>query len=360
MTTVWPLPRISYKNLKQVEETRPVALLTSEAAWNQVGDLLNLPLVVQAEPEENDRDLLNYLADNLPSQAEAVYVVGEGTPLIAGKIVANVNKLPLIVIPTRLDTDMPYEGHVLLTTEGLLTYIDTGPPSEVVIDWDVIQAAPHEERAGAIVDVLAIVTALLDWRYAAKLSKNTERQKFSSWAAGVAAGLASQAIKSAKEIGEGKVEALKTLVDLMLISVQLASQLDHDRHQEGTEHYFGFSLENQGAEVSHASAVGPGILWAAALHGQDPAPLRDALESAGVALDRLRTGDVQLAVRDLPNFCATNNLPYSRAHDIDPFSDQVRQTLERAGIIDVEGWQLSTESAAGEEAATESSGEASD
>jgi glycerol dehydrogenase-like iron-containing ADH family enzyme len=211
----------------------------------------------------------------------------------------------------------------------------------VIIDWSVIEAAPTHERAVAIVDVLSIVTALLDWRYAAKANRNTAQQKFSAWGAGVAAGLASQAIKSAKAIGEGEAEALRTLLDLLMMSVQLASQLGHDRHQEGSEHYFGYSLENQGAKFSHAEAVGPGILFASALHGQDTSALREALENAGVPLNRLRAADIRLAVNDLPAFCAANNLPYGIAHELDPLSEQVTKALEKAGMVetDTTGWQ---------------------
>lgn len=334
MSTVWPLPKVTYTPLNMTTETRPVALLTSETAWTNFGNLLNLPLVVQAEPTSNDRDLLDYLADHLPSQTGVIYVLGQGIPLTAGKLVANKNKLPLVVVPTAISSDEIFEPHVTLPAEGLMHRLEVGPASEVIIDWSVIEAAPAYERAAGIVDVVAIVTALLDWRYAAKLNRNTPEQQFSQWGAGVAAGLATQAIKSAKEIGEGKIEALRTLVDLLMMSVQLANQLGHDRHEEGTEHYLAFSMGNQGAKFDHAEVVGPGILFASALHGQDPSALRDALMTSGVRLDQLRFGDVRLAINDLPNFCNNNNLPFGIGHEIDPFSERVTKALEKAGLVD--------------------------
>lgn len=342
MSTIWPLPKVTFRPLSEINETRPIALLTSETAWHSLSSLLNLPLVVQAEPTRSDLDLMTYLAENLPAQAEAVYVVGTGVALTAGKIVAGANNLPLIVIPTALDSDMIFESYASITAQGLRTIKTTGPAHEVIIDWDVIQVAPVEERAVAIADVIAIVTALLDWRYATQHNKNAENEKYSVWAAGVAAGLAAQAIKIAKPVGEGNIEAMRILVDMLMMSVQLASQLGHDRHQEGTEHYLAFSLENQGAQISHAEAVGTGILFASTLHGQDPSSLRDALESVGVNLNRVRAGDIQLAINDLPAFCLANNLPYGRAHDLDPLSDEVRLAFEKAGFQTRGGWDVST------------------
>ncbi len=330
---IWPLPKVNFTKLNEIEERRPVALLTSDDAWSQVGHLMDLPLIVQAEPVDHDQELMDYLAEHLPSQTEVVYVVGNGVPLTAGKVVASANNLPLVVVPTAIDSDAIFESFVAYMKDGLMTRQETGPPNEVIIDWEVIEAAPAAERTGAVVDILAIVTALLDWRYAAKNNRNIAEHKFSAWGAGVAAGLASQAIKSARAIGEGKVEAMRTLVDLVMMSVQLAHQLGHDRHQEGTEHYLVYSLQNQGATFKYAEAVGSGILLASALHGQDPNALKDALEAAGLGSNQLRAGDVRLAINDLPTFCATNDLPYSIAHDLDPLSDEVAQALDKAGLL---------------------------
>lgn len=331
MSKIWPLPKVTFSSLNLIEEKRPVALLTSDDAWQSVGHLLNLPLVVQAEPVQEDQELMHYLAQNLPSQAEVVYVVGTGAPLVAGKMVANANKVPLVVVPTAIDSDALFESFVTFMKDGLLTRVETGAPSELIIDWALIEAAPAHQRAGAIADLLAIVTALLDWRYAGQQNRTTPDERFSAWGASVAAGLGSQAIKSAKAIGEGQVEALRTLIDLVMMSVQLAHQLGHDRHQEGTEHYFAYALQNNGVHNFHAEMVGPGILFTAALHRQDPTALREALTQAGIRLDQLRNADVQLAINDLASFCATNNLPYGIAHDLDTSSDQVKSALEKAG-----------------------------
>lgn len=333
MSTIWPLPKVTITTLKDVDEKRPAALITSDEAWSQVAHLLNLPLVVQAEPMDTSEDLIDYLADNLPSQVEVIYAVGNGTPVVAGKIVAHRNNLPLILVPLALDTDGLFESFVERMDEnGLWRRQDAAPASELLIDWEVITAAPPHLRGAAIVDLLSIVTALLDWRYAARQNRTREDQKFSAWGASVAAGLASQAIKSAAAIGQGKVEALHTLLDLLMISVQLANQLGHDRHQEGTEHYFAFSLRNQGAKATHAELVVPGILITSKLHGQDPGSIRGALQSAGLRLDQVRAADAQLAMNALPNFCATNDFPFGIGHELDPMSDEVKAAMQAAGF----------------------------
>lgn len=343
MSLIWNLPKVRFTSLNDIEETRAVAVITNPAVWAKVGDSLNLPIVVQSEPETNSLSQFNLMAGNLPDTVQAVYAVGTGIPVTAGKIVAHVNNVPLIIVPEALESDALFEAHVFLPKDGKLNRIETGPAEWVMLDWDLIQEAPQARRSAAIVDVLAIVTALLDWRYAARLGKNPPEEKFSAWGASVAASLASQAIKSASAIGEGSPDALRTLVDLLMTSVQLAGQMGHDRHQEGTEHYFAFSMENQGVTAPHAETVSAGLLFASALHGQDPNSLRDALGNVGINVDKLAARDIKRAIGDLADFCEANELPFGRSHDLDPFSDAVGEALDIAGILHTDKPEIATD-----------------
>jgi glycerol-1-phosphate dehydrogenase [NAD(P)+] len=299
-------------------------------------------VVVQAEPDRTDNEFLDYLAENVPSLVEAIYCVGSGTVVTIAKVVAHKRDLPLVIIPTELDTDQILEGHAeLMDNDGIIINVMTGPAERIIVDWDVIQAAEPHKRAGVVADMLAIVTGLLDWRYAAKLKRTAPDQQFVPWAAGIAAGLASHTIKIADAIGRGEVEALRTLLDLTSVSVQLANQLGHARQQEGTEHYLAFALQKLGVHASHAECLGPGILLTSALHSQDPSALRDALEKAGVRLDQLRPADIQVALNDLQGFVLANDLPYCIAHEIEPLSDRWQKALEIAKIAgDTGGWEI--------------------
>jgi glycerol dehydrogenase-like iron-containing ADH family enzyme len=210
--TIWSLPEIRYTSLSDLSEERPVAILSDTASWDRVGSSISLPVVVQAEPDRTDSEFLDYLAENVPALVEAIYAIGSGQVITIARVVAHKRGLPLVIIPTELDTDQILEGHAeLMDNDGILTNVMTGPAERIVIDWDVIQAADPHRRAGVVADMLAIVTGLLDWRYAAKQKRAAPDQQFVPWAAGIAAGLASHTIKIADAIGRGEVEALRTL-----------------------------------------------------------------------------------------------------------------------------------------------------
>lgn len=340
---VWSLPKVRYAALGEIEEARPVALITDKASWARVSGQLNLPILVQAEPEASTRSLLDELAQNVPARVEVIYAVGTAAQIKAGKIVAHTNNLPLVIVPVALDTDQILEPHVELIENGVMSRVVTGAATDVIIDMNVILATPRDKRAGMLADMLSIVTGLLDWRYAVQQQKAPPEHQFNSWAANIATGVARQSIKIAPAIGEGNEEAFRNLLDLTAVSVQLANQLGHFRHQEGTEHYLAGSLENQGVtNLTHAELLAPGIMLTSALHGQDVAVLRDGLMKAGIPIDKLRAADLRLALDDLPNFVAINGLPHAMAHDLDPVSDKVTQALETAGYRedDTGGWQF--------------------
>ena len=334
-STIWPLPKIEFRELSSVKESRPVALLTSEPAWSGVRSLLDLPIVVQAEPHTANHDFLKDLAENLPPQVEAVYGVGGGLASDAAKFIGRTNNLPTTVIPTALSVDGFFTSLVAVREGGSVHYVELGPSDQVIIDWEVVRNAPADIRGTGIVELLSIVTGLLDWRYAAERSKNTPETRFTPWAAGLAAGIAQQAFRIADGVGQGKIESLRNLLDLMCTEVSLTNQLGHNRPQEGSEQFFAYAIEprtSSGRGVPYADLVGPGILIAAAMHGQDIGPIRQTIASAGVRLGQLRRDDIRQTLEILPQYVVNHNLPYSILNEFDPTPARIDDIMTTTGL----------------------------
>lgn len=335
MTTIWNLPRIETRELSSINEDRPTALLTGRKAWDAVGTMVNLPLVVQAEPHTADRGFMDSLAEGLPPQVEVIYGVGGGLVGDVAKYIGWKRNLPVILVPTALSVDGFFTPIVAVREMGSVGYETTGPAESVIIDWDIVSNAPTNIRGTGIVEILSIVTGLLDWRYATERNKNTPETRFQPWAASLAAGIAQQAFKIARGVGEGKVEALEELLDLICIEVQLTNQLGHTRPQEGSEQYFAYAIEPRiarGRGIPYADLVGPGILISAALHGQDIAPLKATLASAGIRLGELPPNNIYDTLIKLPNYVRQHDLPYSILHDTDITPDKAKELITKTGL----------------------------
>lgn len=335
MTTIWSLPQIEIVDLTTVKETRPTALVTGERSWQAVSTLLELPVVVQAEPQRADQEYLEMLASSLPPQVEVIYGVGGGLVSDVAKYLGWSKKLPVIIVPTALSQDGFLTALVACRMAGTVQYITTGPAARLIVDWDVIRDAPAYVRGAGISELLTIVTGLLDWRYAAERNKTTPETRFQPWAAGIMAGIAQQAFKIAAGVGRGNVESLRNLLDLLCLEVQLTNQIGHNRPQEGSEQFFAYAIEpkaSRGRPLPYADRVGPGILIAAALHGQDIEPIRSTLQSAGIRLGQLRPDDIIDTINALPEYVRRHELPYSILNDLDLTSERVRELLATTGL----------------------------
>ena len=295
--------------------------------------------MVQGEPPNASRAFLDAMADGLPPQVEVVYAVGGGLVCDAAKYVGRKRHLPVVVVPTILSVDGFFTAQVAVREGGTVRYEETGPVDKVIIDWDIVSSAPAHFRGTGIAEILSIVTGLRDWQYAAEQNKNTEKERFQPWAAGLAAGIAQQAFKIAQGVGDGKVESLQSLLDLICIEVQLTNQLGHNRPQEGSEQYFAYAIEPKVARdrgIPYADLIGPGIMIAAALHGQDVTSIRETLSSAGIRLGQLKPDDIIETLQMLPQYVRVHNLPYSILHDLDPTSERTRDLIATTGL-DVSG-----------------------
>ena len=312
---VWPLPRITFHELSSVQESRLTALITTPAIWANIKNSLELPIAVQSEPHRIDRDFLETLGAGVPQQIGVIYAIGPDTTIDAAKVIAWRSHKPLVIVPTAFSSDAALCSTAAVRDHGEMIDLVTGPSEQVIIDWHVITDASPNERGAGIADVLAITTALLDWNYAAKRNKTTLDTKLAPWALSVAVSLAQQALKIAPAVGQGNPEALRNLFDLLCLMVQLDNQLGHRRASHGLEHLFA-DVVKADPGVSHVEKVAAGILYSAALNSQDPQPLRNALEAAGIRCDRITPAEARTAALGLGAYVKAHpDLPYSLAND---------------------------------------------
>ena len=115
--------------------------------------------------------------------------------------------------------------------------------------------------------------------------------------------------------GEGIPKGLKQLVDCLALEVQLCNQIGHSRPEEGSEHYFAYSVEHRVSQtLPHGDLVGPGILIAAHLQEQDVSPLKQALVDCNVPIDHIPHASVLETLEQLPSYSEFHSLPFGIAH----------------------------------------------
>jgi glycerol-1-phosphate dehydrogenase [NAD(P)+] len=251
-------------------------------------------------------------------QSPVIYAVGGGLAVDAAKYLANGLHLPLTCLPTALSVDAFFTWASGVRHEGCVQYIETQPPGRLIIDMDVLAAAPEAIRAAGICDVLSIATGLWDWEFAAERGKNPEGMELIPWVADAAQSILDGALECAEAAGEGDEDGLKQLIDCLAMEVQLCNQIGHARPEEGSEHYFAYAAENLMGKkgLSHGELVGPGILLMAEYQDQDTEELEEALLACHIPLENIPEDVLGATLRGLPAYVRKHDLPYGIAHEL--------------------------------------------
>ena len=320
---IWNLPIVEFIPFDELEEEQPVALVTTEGAWEAVADdLAHLDIKWRTQVTEATAAHFATITDQLQQikkddSSLVVYSVGSGLAVDAAKYIANELNLPLICLPTALSVDAFLTWTSGVRHQGCVKYIETKTPERLIVDVDVLATAPPGIRAAGICDVLSIATGLWDWEYAAEKGENPEGMELVPWVADAAQAILDGALLCAEAAGARDADGLKELLDCLALEVQLCNQIGHSRPEEGSEHYFAYSIENLiGKSLPHGDLVGPGILLMAEFQGQDTEYLEGALKACHIPLDNLPEDIVGATLMGLPDYVREHKLPYGIAHEL--------------------------------------------
>ena len=314
---LYNLPIAYLSPFSEIDEKRSVLLVTSIPAWNAVADRLHgLRVTTRLEPVEATTAAWDsLLASVKDTPGEVLYSVGGGLTADAAKYFAARLNLPLVVLPTALSVDAFLTAASGIRRNGCVQYIPTKVPESLVLDLDVIAAAPASIRAAGITDVLSIATGCWDWKFAHERGQNPPGMEFIPWVYENAQSILRGALDCAEAAGCGDHEGLKTLYDCLAMEVQLCNQIGHARPEEGSEHYFAYCAEQfTGPGWPHGDLVGPGILLMAEWQGQETHAFETALRSCSIPLDRIPLSALRRTTTQLPDYCQKHALPFGIAH----------------------------------------------
>jgi len=323
---IWNLPIVEILPFSDIEDKREVCLIYSAAALEAVGDL---PLKEVSRHEVIEATEAHFTEIAEAAEGEVLYAVGGGVAVDAAKYAGMKTGLPVVSLPTAMTVDAFFTWASGIREDRCVRYVETGPPERVILDFDVLAAAPDTLRAAGICDVLSIATGSWDWRFARDRGHLDEATRYSEWADHTAQSILNAALDCVEAAGRGERDGLKQLIDCLALEVQLCNQIGHSRPEEGSEHYFAYSAEHHVASsLPHGDLVGPGILIAAHLQGQDITPLKAALNACRVPLMNIPHEATHTTLLGLAEYAKQHGLPYGIAHEVDTIPPNLSDILE--------------------------------
>jgi glycerol-1-phosphate dehydrogenase [NAD(P)+] len=239
-----------------------------------------------------------------PVKGDAVVAIGGGRPIDIAKILAFLNKKPLIVIPTSASHDgiaSPYISYVLgkkLSKYGKIAVA----PMAILADTKIIMGAPPRLLRAGIGDLLGKRISVRDWA----LANRVKGEPYSEYAAILAKASYSIAAANAERIsGFRREEDVRVLVKALIGCGVAMGIAGTSRPCSGSEHLFAHAVElyaeeNGLREVIHGELVALGAVVMSYLYGINWRGLKATMRKAGLPTRLKEAGiDRDIAVHAL-------------------------------------------------------------
>lgn len=287
-------------------------LTDSDATESPLSDVRRrFPFCEETRPESTRVEYLEKLAKKYANY-ELVVGAGGGVAIDVAKYIGASNGVEVIGFPTIISTDAMYTSSTAVREHGMVRYIPTKKPDEIILDFDLIIQAPYRLNVAGWGDILSIHTAVWDWQLAAQRIGET----YSTEVAGKALRLLDKAVRvDAKE-------GLMRLNECLQAEVALCEEFGSARPEEGSEHLFAYLIENYlPTNCPHGELVAVGICELSKIQQNRVDFITGLMDRIGL---KYRSEDlgideriVKRVLKELPNYSKRHKFFYTVIDEVD-------------------------------------------
>lgn len=264
--------------------------LTRKISGDEIAKILNKAnyntkqkIVSQATVDEVN-NLIDFANKNY---TDILIGVGGGSIIDVTKLASYEIKKPFISVPTCASHDGIASPRASLKHRAGSVSKTAVSPVAILADTSVIVKAPYRMLASGCADVVSNISAVKDWKLAAKLKD----EEYSTHAAVLATTAAELVMDHSDEIGPNIEKSVWFAVKAMIISGVAMSVAGSTRPASGAEHMFSHMLDHLGPGILlkgrkgkrplHGEQCGVGAIMMECLRDGDWEKIRDTLKKIG-------------------------------------------------------------------------------
>lgn len=328
----WKSPEIiyGYDLISQITQTsEKYVVATMEIPWNLVKDkLIKQPEKVVFVPNMH-KETVEKIEASVP-QVSLVIGIGGGSSHDMAKYIALKKQCRLVQIPTIFSSDACITRAVGIRENGTVKYIGHVFTDQIVVDFSLLKRAPKELIRLGAGDILSSHTALYDW----EVANISGFEKMNSHAYEEAKELLSRLKKNRYEIRDVTEKGIKTILELYLEYARIANQIETDRAQEGSEHFFAYGVEYfTKRQIIHGQLLAVGIAAMSYLQDNEFEETLGLMENMGIDYRLQKIGLTERAFTEillsLKEFVEKGEYYYSVINEKKIDSTVVENLLER-------------------------------
>lgn len=258
---------------------------------------------------------IDHLEALLATEPDSLVVVGlgGGSALDTAKFIAWRTGKDLVQIPSIASVDAAFTDAVGVRVGGNVKYVGEVVPKRVIVDLDLITAAPARLNRAGIGDILSCVTALEDWRLSAERGEGVE------WDRGLAdlgAQLVDELVEHAGEVGAASPAAILWMISAYQRIGAACRAAGHSRFEEGSEHFLAYCFEARtGARLAHGELVALSVVAMARLQNRNQDLVSGVIERSGITANPLDLGidreQFVASLLDLAGYVRQQHLDFS-------------------------------------------------
>lgn len=289
--------------------------VSMEVPWNIVGPQLG------REPDQliMVKDMTQESVDRALAEAgsyDAVLAIGGGQAIDMGKYIAWKKGMKMVSVPTIISTNAFVTPSIGVRTGESVVYVGDVTHDLLVVDFDIIGAAPFELNIVGTGDILSGHTGSFDWEVASRAGVTERNYPFEPERVARMRKIIQTIEANADEIAQMTPVGIQTVVESYLGINEICLPVGHFRAEEGSEHFFAYNVERvTGRTFVHGKLVALGVDIISRLQENEHERITGLMDRLGLPhspkANGLSNEEVVEALRTLPEFVKEKKYWYS-------------------------------------------------
>lgn len=237
---------------KYAKEYKNILVVADENTYNVGGEIISCEIL--KEKIENkvifksegflvpNEEAIEKIKEKVSEKTDLILGIGSGVVNDLCKYVSFLKKLPYFIVATATSMDgYASDGAALIIKNMKVTY-KSHVPNVIIGDVDFLKNAPIEMIKSGYGDILGKFSCLNDW----KLSKLVNNEYFCDYVYNLTYDIVKKTVPLAKKLLERDENALKTLMEALVVVGIAMSYVGYSRPASGSEHHLSHFFEITG------------------------------------------------------------------------------------------------------------------